>query len=98
MKHQIIFPEFRVPRPLWPPMHLTQSKIGSERLRDLVTVKLNVFQVLLLLWKVLLTSLGGMEPLRALKAECRRREARYGSSSTTASVLDRSAQGRMTSE
>ena len=44
-------------------------------MRDLVTVKLNVFQVLLLLWKVLLTSLGGMEPLRALKAECRRREA-----------------------
>ena len=44
-------------------------------MRDFVTVKLNFFQVLLLLWKVLLTSLGGMEPLRALKAECRRREA-----------------------
>ena len=32
-------------------------------------------QVLLLLWKVLLTSLGGMEDLRALKTDYRRREA-----------------------
>ena len=32
-------------------------------------------QVLLLLWKVLLTSLGGMDALRALKTDYRGREA-----------------------